>query len=122
MGVWTGDQSFLHVTRFRLMRSRWNLESSFSERRLTMRVLILGGDGYLGWPTAMRLASRGDAVLVVDNYLRRTLATETGSHPLVATPALPERAAIHASITGLPLQLAIGDCTDQLFMDRVFSE
>lgn len=58
-----------------------------------MRVLILGGDGYLGWPTAMRLAARGDDVMVVDNYLRRTLARDTGSVPLVATPLLPDRAA-----------------------------
>ena len=32
-----------------------------------MRVLILGGDGYLGWPTAMHLAARGDEVMLVDN-------------------------------------------------------
>ena len=36
-----------------------------------MRVLILGGDGYLGWPTAMRFSSLGHEVHVVDNYLRR---------------------------------------------------
>src|SRR5512134_322465 len=36
-----------------------------------MRVLILGGDGYLGWPTAMRLSQRGHEVSVVDNFSRR---------------------------------------------------
>ena len=39
-----------------------------------MRVLILGGDGYLGWPTAMHLAARGHEIAVADNYLRRRLA------------------------------------------------
>jgi UDP-sulfoquinovose synthase len=87
-----------------------------------MRVLILGGDGYLGWPTAMRLAARGDVVMVVDNYLRRTLARETGSEPLVVTPDLSERAALHESLTGLQMAVEIGDCTDQPFMDRIFSE
>jgi len=87
-----------------------------------MRILILGGDGYLGWPTAMRLAARGDVVMVVDNYLRRTMARETGSEPLVATPNLEERAEIHAAITGLQLQVEIGDCTDQPFVSRVFTE
>ena len=33
-----------------------------------MRVLILGGDGYLGWPTSMHFAARGDEVCVIDNY------------------------------------------------------
>jgi UDP-sulfoquinovose synthase len=85
-----------------------------------MRVLILGGDGYLGWPTAMRLAARGDVVMVVDNYLRRTLARDTRSEPLVATPPLPDRAAVLMAAAGLSLAVEIGDCTDQPFMDRVF--
>jgi nucleoside-diphosphate-sugar epimerase len=34
-----------------------------------MRVIVLGGDGYLGWPTAMRFAARGYDVWAVDNYL-----------------------------------------------------
>jgi len=40
----------------------------------------------------------------------------------VDTPDLTDRAAIHASITGLDISVAIGDCTDQPFMDRVFRE
>ena len=87
-----------------------------------MRVLILGGDGYLGWPTAMRFATRGDDVMVVDNYLRRTLARETNSEPLVATPGLSERVGIFGVLTDRSIQAATGDCCDQPFMDRVFSE
>ena len=44
-----------------------------------MNVLILGGDGYLGWPTAMDFAAAGHSVTVVDNYLRRRIAEETDS-------------------------------------------
>ena len=36
-----------------------------------MRILILGGDGYLGWPTAMRFSAAGHEVSVVDNFSRR---------------------------------------------------
>ena len=36
-----------------------------------MRVLILGGDGYLGWPTAMRFSGKGHEVAVADNFARR---------------------------------------------------
>ena len=39
-----------------------------------MRVLILGADGYLGWPTAMDFAARGHEVTVVDNPSGRTPA------------------------------------------------
>ena len=59
-----------------------------------MRVLILGGDGYLGWPTAMHLSAKGHEVAVVDNYLRRNMARETGSETLYPTPNLHERVAI----------------------------
>ena len=58
-----------------------------------MRVLILGGDGYLGWPTAMHFSSRGHEVHVVDNYLRRAACTSrqrirlAHPDPLAARPA-----------------------------------
>ena len=84
-----------------------------------MRVLILGGDGYLGWPTAMRLAARGDEVTVADNYLHRALASETGSTPLLPVPELPERAAVFHSVAGREIRVEIGDCTDQAFVDHI---
>lgn len=59
-----------------------------------MRVLVLGGDGYLGWPTAMRFCAEGHDVAVVDNYLRRRMAEQTDSEPLLASPLLSERARI----------------------------
>jgi nucleoside-diphosphate-sugar epimerase len=51
-----------------------------------MRIIVLGGDGYLGWPTAMHLAARGHEVWALDNYLRRQIALETCSEPLIPTP------------------------------------
>ena len=84
-----------------------------------MRVLILGGDGYLGWPTAMRLAARGDEVTVTDNYLHRALASETGSTPLLPVPELPERAAVFHSVSDREIRVEIGDCTDQAFVDHI---
>ena len=55
-----------------------------------MRVLILGGDGYLGWPTAMHFSARGDEVAIVDNFAKRRWELEDGIEPLIAIPmALP---------------------------------
>lgn len=54
-----------------------------------MRVIVLGGDSYLGWPTAMRFAARGHEVWTVDNYLRRQMAQETSSEPPINTSHHP---------------------------------
>jgi UDP-sulfoquinovose synthase len=51
-----------------------------------MRIIILGGDDYLGWPTATHFAARGWEVLAVDNYMRRNIARETSSEALVEAP------------------------------------
>lgn len=77
-----------------------------------MRVLILGGDGYLGWPTAMDFAAKGHDVTVADNYLRRQIAEATDSDALIATPSLSERAAIFHAATGKAITVRIGDLSD----------
>ncbi len=87
-----------------------------------MRVLILGGDGYLGWPTAMRFAANGHEVCVVDNYLRRNMARETCSEALMPNPNLHDRAGIFDAVSGKPIRVEIGDCADMRFMERLFRE
>jgi UDP-sulfoquinovose synthase len=77
-----------------------------------MRVLILGGDGYLGWPTAMAFAAQGHEVCVVDNYLRRNIARETDSEALIPCPNLHERAALFAALHDRGLRVEILDCAD----------
>lgn len=77
-----------------------------------MRVLILGGDGYLGWPTAMDFAAAGHDVIVADNYLRRRIAEATSSDPLIATPNLTERAVIFKAATDKDITVRIVNLTD----------
>ncbi|MFK5996554.1 MAG: NAD-dependent epimerase/dehydratase family protein [Rhodobacterales bacterium] len=77
-----------------------------------MRILILGGDGYLGWPTAMHFAARGDDVCVVDNYLRRTMALETDSEPLFDIPVLNERVAAFERLSGKKIKVVIADISE----------
>ena len=86
-----------------------------------MRILILGGDGYLGWPTAMHFAARGHDVRVIDNYLRRRLAAETQSEPLVRHEELPERCGRFAALTGKRIAHDIFDCGDGKALLRVFA-
>jgi len=85
-----------------------------------MRVIILGGDGYLGWPTSMDMAASGHEVWAVDNYLRRNIAQETQSEALLPTPNLHERAEIFEAATGNKINIVIGDCTDFRMMAELF--
>lgn len=77
-----------------------------------MKILILGGDGYLGWPTAMDFAAAGHDVTVADNYFRRVIAEATDSDPLIATPNLSERARIFRKTTGHSIDVQIVDLAD----------
>jgi UDP-sulfoquinovose synthase len=78
-----------------------------------MRILILGGDGYLGWPTAMRFSNRGHDVHVVDDYLRRRAHREVGTDSLTPIAAgLPERVAAWKDVTGKDIAFTEGDLCD----------
>jgi len=85
-----------------------------------MRVLILGGDGYLGWPTAMHLTAKGHEVGVVDNYLRRRLSREEDVETLFEPPNLHERARLWSEKSGCAVEVFIGDLTCWDFASEVF--
>ncbi|MGH2589687.1 MAG: NAD-dependent epimerase/dehydratase family protein, partial [Actinomycetota bacterium] len=92
-------------------------------REDSMRILILGGDGYLGWPTSMSLARRGHEVHAVDNYLRRRAHAEAGTDSLTPIAAsLPERAQAFHEVTGLEIGVTEGDLLDWDVVERVFRE
>ncbi len=84
-----------------------------------MRVLILGGDGYLGWPTAMDMAAKDHEVCVIDNYLRRNMAQETSSEALMQTKNLHDRADIFHSLCGKKIRVEIGDCVDYRVLEKL---
>ena len=84
-------------------------------------VLILGGDGYLGWPTAMYFSVRGHEVTVVDNYFRRNACKELDTGMLYPIPSLTERAKIWHSKTGNEIKVVLGDLSDPELMRRLFT-
>ncbi len=83
-------------------------------------ILILGGDGYLGWPTAMYFSARGHDVTVVDNYFRRNACTELDVGMLYPIPTLVARAKIWHEKTGREIRVVIGDLTDPEIMRGLF--
>ncbi len=86
------------------------------------RVLILGGDGYLGWPTAMRLSTRGHHVAVVDNLAKRRWERELGVAPLIPIGSLDERINAWREISGHDVPAFVGDLIDYDFVAETVRE
>ncbi|WP_018124304.1 NAD-dependent epimerase/dehydratase family protein [Desulfovibrio oxyclinae] len=86
-----------------------------------MHIVILGGDGYLGWPTAMYLSRKGHQVTVVDNYFRRESCRELDVAMLYDVPSLPERARIWHELTGLEIKVVLADLAQPENVRNLFS-
>ncbi|MHB1447075.1 MAG: NAD-dependent epimerase/dehydratase family protein [Acidimicrobiales bacterium] len=84
-----------------------------------MRVLVLGADGYLGWPTALHLSARGHQVGIVDNFARRGYDHELGAGSLVPIFSMKERLDTWRRISGHHIEAHVGDLTDAPFVDGV---
>jgi UDP-sulfoquinovose synthase len=87
-----------------------------------MKILVLGGDGYLGWPTALHLSGLGHQVAVADNFARRGYDNELGVESLVPIEPLQTRIAVWQELTGQQIGCYIGDLTDAMFAYRIISE
>lgn len=74
-----------------------------------MRILILGGDGYLGWPTAMYLSRRGHTVAVMDNFAKRRWEMELNVEPLIPIRTLHDRVKAWREVSGEQIELFVGD-------------
>ena len=87
-----------------------------------MRVLVLGGDGYLGWPTALHLSDAGHDVAVLDNFARRQYDHEMGVQSLVPIEPLQVRVNAWAEVSGNRLRTYAGDLTDAEFVSGALGE
>jgi UDP-sulfoquinovose synthase len=87
-----------------------------------MRVLVLGGDGYLGWPTALRFSDRGHEVAVVDNFSRRRWHLQQSTESLIPILTLEERIDAWREVSGKQVGVHVGDMEDGEFVDRVVAE
>ncbi|MDA8309863.1 MAG: NAD-dependent epimerase/dehydratase family protein [Actinomycetota bacterium] len=87
-----------------------------------MRILVLGGDGYLGWPVALHLSGRGHDVGIVDNFARRQYDFEMGVDSLVPIRHLQHRVRVWEEVSGLRVSTYVGDLTDAPFVHRTIKE
>jgi UDP-sulfoquinovose synthase len=65
-----------------------------------MRVLILGGDGFCGWPTALHLSAQGHEVAIADNQSRRRIDEELGAGSLTPIVSIEDRLEAWREISG----------------------
>jgi len=63
-------------------------------------VLVLGGDGFCGWPTALHLSAKGYRVGIVDNLSRRRIDDELNTHSLTPIASIKERLAAWKAFSG----------------------
>ncbi|GAB2876071.1 NAD-dependent epimerase/dehydratase family protein [Microbulbifer echini] len=69
------------------------------------RILVLGGDGFCGWPTALYLSRKGYAVTIVDNFSRRRIDEELGVESLTPIESMGQRLQCWWEMTGLTIDL-----------------
>lgn len=67
-------------------------------------ILVLGGDGFCGWPTALHLSKLGHDVTIVDNFSRRRIADELGAQSLTPIVSMDERLAAWKRVSGKTIE------------------
>lgn len=87
-----------------------------------MRVLILGMDGYLGWPMALKLAKQGCRVLGIDNLMRRELVAERGADSITPIGSMEERVAAAREKLGVEIEFREMDLMDRPALAALLEE
>jgi UDP-sulfoquinovose synthase len=84
-----------------------------------MRIMVLGGDGYCGWATALYLSRKGHSVGIADNFSRRQWDHELGVQTLTPIRPLSNRLTAWRELTGNTIELFVGDVTEYDFLASV---
>ena len=74
-----------------------------------MKIAVLGGDGFVGWPTVLHLSDQGHEVHIIDNLSRRWIDTELGVQSLTPMDSIQERCRIWYELTGRRLDFHLID-------------
>ena len=77
-----------------------------------MKIIVLGGDGFCGWPTVLHLSSLGHDTIIVDNLSRRRIDTELGAESLTPIRSMEERISAWRDVSGRQIRFVEADVTD----------
>lgn len=83
-----------------------------------MKVLVIGGDGYCGWATALYLSNRGYEVGILDSLVRRHWDLQLGVETLTPIGSIQARLQRWQDLTGKSIDLLVGDITDYEFLSK----
>ena len=88
-----------------------------------MKLMILGGDGFCGWPTALHLSARGHDVMIVDNLSRRMIDVELEVQSLTPIASLSDRLATWERVSNNKIESRILDVSKDYdaFRDLIVS-
>jgi UDP-sulfoquinovose synthase len=87
-----------------------------------MKVLVIGGDGYCGWATALHLSNLGYEVGILDSLVRRHWDAELGISTLTPIASIQQRIQRWYEITGKSIELFIGDITNYDFLSKALQK
>ena len=87
-----------------------------------MRIIVVGGDGFCGWPTALYLSEKGHEVNIVDNLVRREYDKELNSNSVTPIASLEDRVAKWKELTGKDIKVYEGDLNHYDFLSLVFKQ
>lgn len=71
-----------------------------------MRILIAGGDGFIGWPFSLRMSNMGWEVLIVDNLSRRAIDDKEGYSSVTPIKSIEERLKCWKEVSGKEIKFA----------------
>lgn len=87
-----------------------------------MKVLVIGGDGYCGWATALYLSNRGYEVGILDSMVRRHWDLELGVDTLTPIATIQHRIQRWQDLTGKKIDLFVGDITSYDFLSKTLHQ
>jgi UDP-sulfoquinovose synthase len=87
-----------------------------------MKVLVVGGDGYCGWATALYMSNQGHDVGILDNLVRRHWDNELCVETLTPIAPIQQRIKRWTELTGKKIDLFIGDITNYEFLSKALRQ
>jgi UDP-sulfoquinovose synthase len=87
-----------------------------------MKVLVIGGDGYCGWATALYLSNQGYEVGILDSFVRRHWDLELCVETLTPIAPIQQRLQRWHDLTGKTIDLFVGDITNYEFLDKALHQ
>ena len=84
-----------------------------------MKIMILGADGYLGWPTSVDLASKNHDLLLIDNFTKKKLLDKYNRLPLVKNKPINKRI---SSLKNKKVKFKNIDCSNYSKLSKIFKE